>query len=195
MPILISLLRAINLAGHRQLKMETLRHLYESLGFEQVQSYVQSGNILFSTADRDLVGIAARIRKAIEESAGFAPDVILRSRRDLEKVVSRNPFAGRTDIPPNKLLVTFFDSDPDKKAVAAVNAMKISPEEFRVIGRELYVHFPAGAGRSKFPAAAISKTLNVSGTARNWNTILKLLDMARKSEVSVEPGARPTIKK
>lgn len=185
MPILISLLRAINLAGYRQLKMDALRGIYESLGFEKVQSYVQSGNILFSTEDRDLAHVAACIRKAIRESAGFAPDVILRSRRDLEKVVARNPFADRTDVPPNKLLVTFFDREPDKKAVADVNAMKISPEEFRVIGRELYVYFPGGVGRSKFPAAAISKTLNATGTARNWNTILRLLDMARKSEVSL----------
>jgi uncharacterized protein (DUF1697 family) len=178
MPVFISLLRAINVGGHQQLKMDALRDLYASLGFERVQTYVQSGNVLFWSKEKDIPAIAARIRRAIEKSAGFGPDIILRTRAQMATVVANNPFAGRADISPSKLLVTFLEREPTQDAVAKVNGMTFPPEEFKMLNGELYVYFPEGAGRSKFPAARIAKTLNVPGTARNWNTVLKLLEMA-----------------
>ena len=184
MPVLVSLLRGINVGGHNQLKMDTLRDLYQSLGFERVQSYVQSGNVLFWTKDKDVPAIASHIRQAIEKSAGFGPEIILRTRAEMETVVACNPFQGRDDISPSKLLVTFFAHKPSAEAIATVNEMNLPPEEFKMLGRELYVYFPEGAGRSKFPAVRIGKILNVPGTARNWNTVLKLVEMAKNSELA-----------
>ncbi|MCU1292301.1 MAG: hypothetical protein JWP08_1151 [Bryobacterales bacterium] len=184
MPAFISLLRGINVGGHHQLKMDALRDLYRSLGFKGVQSYVQSGNVLFWSKEEDVAALAARVKHAIEKTAGFGPDIILRTCGEMETVVAGNPFAGREEISPSKLLVTFFEREPSPEAKAKVNEMSVSPEEFKVLGRELYVYFPEGVGRSKFPAVSIGRTLNVSGTARNWNTVLKLLEMARRSELS-----------
>jgi uncharacterized protein (DUF1697 family) len=106
---------------------------------------------------------------------------------------SCNPFAERPDISPNKLLVTFFAREPERETVAKLNARQFPPEEFQLLGRELYVFFPEGAGRSKFPVAAIGKMLKESGTARNWNTVLKLFEMAGKSELSGPMHRRPTM--
>jgi uncharacterized protein (DUF1697 family) len=184
MPVFISLLRGINVGGHRPLKMSELRDIYEELGHERVQSYVQSGNLLFWSKEKEPASIARRIEQAIEKSFGFAPDVILRTRAEMEAVITRSPFAERKDIPPSKLLVTFFERQPDSKGVAQVNAMKLPPEEFQVLGRELYVYFPDGVGRSKFPAVRIGKMLKAAGTARNWNTVLKLLEMATEAELA-----------
>jgi uncharacterized protein (DUF1697 family) len=162
--------------------MEVLRDICESLGHTQVQTYIQSGNVVFRSREKNASRLALRIGSAIEESAGFASDVVLRTREELDAVVARNPFASRTDIPPDRLVVTFFDRQPEPDAVRRVNAMKLPPEEFQVLGRELYVFFPQGMGRSKFPAVSIGKNLQASGTARNWNTVLKLLEMAANAE-------------
>jgi uncharacterized protein (DUF1697 family) len=175
------------------LKMETLRSLCQSLGFERVQTYVQSGNVLFWCEEKEAATVARRLQRAIEKSAGFAPDVVLRTRGELELVIARNPFAERPDISPNKLLVTFFAREPERETVAKLNARQFPPEEFQLLGRELYVFFPEGAGRSKFPVAAIGKMLKESGTARNWNTVLKLFEMAGKSELSGPMHRRPTM--
>jgi uncharacterized protein (DUF1697 family) len=102
----------------------------------------------------------------------------------LKDVVARNPFADRREIEPGKLLVTFLTADPGEKARRQVRAIKTSPEELHIDGRELYVYFPNGMGRSRFPAGAIEKALAVSGTARNWNTVVKLLQMAETLEAA-----------
>ncbi len=182
MPAFVSLLRAINVGGHQQIKMDVLRSLCRELGFERIQTYIQSGNVVFWNDEESHAAIAKRLAKSIEKAVGFAPEVIVRSRSELETLVERNPFADRKDWAHNKLLVTFFDQDPIAEAVSDVNAMKLPPEEFRVLHREMYVYYPEGAGRSKFPAARISKLLKVSGTARNWSTVLKLLEMAIQAE-------------
>lgn len=172
------------MAGHNRIKMETLRALCESLGLSRVQTHIQSGNVVFWSKQKNASAIASRLREAIAKNAGFTSDVVLRTRDEMAATVARNPFAARNDVAPNKLLVTFFDRELDPKGVAKVNAMALPPEEFQIIGRDLYVFFPQGAGRSKFPAVSIGKMLKASGTARNWNTVLKLLEMAAKAESS-----------
>ncbi len=184
MPIYIALLRAVNVGGHQLIKMDALRTVCESSGLERVKTYVQSGNVVFWSEEKNEAKVAARLQKAIEQSAGFAPDVILRTRAEVESVIARNPFAARKDVPGNKLLVTFFDHEPEREAAAKVNAMKLPPEEFHLLGRELYVFYPQGSGRSKFPVVSIGKTLKAAGTARNWNTVLKLFEMATEAELA-----------
>src|SRR5258708_1641774 len=113
MPAVISMLRGVNVGGHRKVGMEALRTLYESLGFEDPQTYIQSGNVVFRTKARDLVAVAARIEDAIGESYGFRPDVILRTAAELRDAITRNPFAARPGIDPAKLLVMFLSRHPD----------------------------------------------------------------------------------
>jgi uncharacterized protein (DUF1697 family) len=176
---MICLLRGVNVGGHNMIKMDALRALCESLGHCNVQTYVQSGNVVFQTSERDSVKVGPKIEAAIEKKLGFRPDVILRTTAEMREVIARNPFAKRKGIEPGKLIVTFLDSEPPAEAKAAVQALKPAPEEIRMNGRELYIYFPSGSGRSKL-VPLLSRALKNKGTARNWNTVVKLLGMAEK---------------
>jgi uncharacterized protein (DUF1697 family) len=182
MGVIICMLRGVNVGGHNLIKMEALRALCESIKLRDAQTYVQSGNVVFRSDERDLVKLATRLEKALEKTFGFRPAVILRSTSGLRDVVARNPFATRQDVEPNKLLVTFLPADPGEAARELVRQMRIEPEELRISGQELYIHFPNGMGRSKLPFAAIDRALKMSGTARNWNSVTKLLAMAEALE-------------
>jgi uncharacterized protein (DUF1697 family) len=184
MPAIVSMLRGVNVGGRNMIKMEALRALYASLKLRDPQTYVQSGNVVFHAEDRDLVKLADQIEKAIERSVGFRPSVILRTAAEMHEVVARNPFAQRSGIEPNKLAVIFLARDPGHEARGRLLAIKTDPEELRIGGRELYVYYPNGVGRAKFSAAGIERALKVAGTARNWNSVTKLLEMAEKLEAA-----------
>lgn len=180
--IVISLLRGINVGGHHLIKMDALRAMYESLGLKPVQTYVQSGNVIFRTKDRNLTKLAQRIEDTIEKEFGFRPAVILRSIAELRQAIGNNPFADRNGIEPNRLLVNFLAADPDSAAHENLQLIKIDPEELHLNGRELFVYFPNGMGRSKLPWAKIDKVLKTFSTGRNWNSVLKLLELAEKMD-------------
>jgi uncharacterized protein (DUF1697 family) len=184
MAVIISMLRGVNVGGHNKIKMDALRALYESLKLRDAQTYVQSGNVIFRTDERDISRLAKRIEDGIERKFGFRPDVILRTAAEMRAVIARKPFAKRHGIEPNKLLVTFLASDPGEEAREKVRQIKRDLEELRIDGRELYVYFPNGIGRSKLSWAALEKTLKTTGTGRNWNSVTKVLEMAEKLEAS-----------
>ena len=183
MPAIISLLRGVNVGGHNKIKMDELRTVYESLGLRDPQTYVQSGNLVFHSKVRDLVLLARRIEDAIETKFGFRPDVVLRTTSEMREVVAKNPFAKRRGLDPSKLAVTFLAEDPAAAVREAVLVIKADPEELHLRGRELYIYFPDGMGRSKL-VPALSRALKNSGTARNWNTVTKLLAMAEALEAA-----------
>jgi uncharacterized protein (DUF1697 family) len=184
MAAIISMPRGVNVGGHNKIKMEALRALYESLKLRDAQTYVQSGNAIFRTDERDIARLAKRIEDGIERKLGFRPDVILRTATEMREVIARNPFAKRRGIAPSKLLVSFLASDPGAEAREKVLQIKCDPEELRIEGREVYIYFPNGMGRSKLPWAGLEKTLKTPGTGRNWNSVTKMLEMAEKLEAS-----------
>jgi uncharacterized protein (DUF1697 family) len=184
MSVVISLLRGINVGGHHKIKMDALRTLYESMGLLDAQTHLQSGNVIFKTKRRDLVPLAKQIEHGIERSFGFRVDVIVRTPSDMRGVIARNPFATRSGIDPSRLLVTFLAGNPAAEARDRLLRIKVDPEELRIDGRELYTYFPNGMARPKLSWAVIEKTLNTSGTGRNWNTVTKLLEIAEKLEAS-----------
>jgi uncharacterized protein (DUF1697 family) len=184
MAVIVSMLRGVNLGPHNRVKMEELRALYESLKLHEPQTYVQSGNVIFKTDERDLLKLTKRIEGAIEKKFGFQSDVVLRSTAELRDVIARNPFAKRRGIEPSKLLVTFLAGDPGEQARIAVRAIKCAPEELFIDGREVYIYFPNGMARPKLSWPTIPKILKVSGTARNWNSVTKMLEMAEKREAA-----------
>jgi len=184
MPVIISMLRAVNVGGHNTIKMDALRELYQSLKLRDAQTYVQSGNVVFRTEARDLALLTRRIQNGIERTFGCRPEVILRTTAELRNVIARNPFAKRRGIQPNKLLVTFLAADPGPEAQSQVLKLKCDPEELHISGRELYIYFPNGMGRSKLSVAALERTLKIHGTGRNWNSVVKLLEMAEMLEAS-----------
>jgi len=131
-------------------------------------------------ANKDLARLGKRIEDGIQRSFGFHTGVVLRSAAELKDVIRRNPFAQRTAIQPNRLVVSFLADEPGAEAMEKIPQIKVGPEELRLDGRELYIHYPDGIGKSKLTPALLERTLKVSGTARNWNTILKLLEMAEQ---------------
>jgi len=180
MPVLISLLRGVNAGGHHKVKMDELRTLYESLGCGDVQTYINSGNIVFRTAARDPARLGKRIEDAIEGAYGFRSHVILRTPSELRQVIARNPFASRPSIEASKFAVHFLADVPDAEARKLVLAIDAAPEELHLDGSELYIYYTNGMARPKLSLPQVEKTLKISGTSRNWNTVRKLLDMAEK---------------
>jgi uncharacterized protein (DUF1697 family) len=180
MPVLITFLRGINVGGHALIKMDALRALFVSLKFQDPQTYLQSGNIVFKTSERSLPVIAVAIQRAIEKKFACRPEVILRTVEDLRAVIAKNPFSKRPDIEPAKLLVSFLAGAPAKDAAENLRLMAISPEELYLLNREIYIYFPNGMGKSKLPWSRLDKVLKTPGTGRNWNSVNAILAMAEK---------------
>lgn len=184
MPAIASLLRAVNLGSHNQVKMDKLRELYLSLGLRNAQTYVQSGNVVFTPNVKDLDKLRKRIEKAIEQTFHLHIDVVLRSAADLEAIVKQNPFAKRAGVEGKKLVVHFLATEPDAEAREKITQVRVGPEELHLIGRNLYIHYSAGQGTTKLTPVLLQRTLKTLGTARNWNTVTKLLEMAKAIENS-----------
>lgn len=184
MPVLISMLRGVNLGPHNRIKMDALRALYVSLKFEDPRTYIQSGNVIFRTKEKGTTILAKKIQGAIERTLGFRPEVILRTTAELRSAVAASPFASRRDLEPGKILVTFLAGEPGPDARATLASLKNHPEELHLLGRELYIYFPNGAGKSKLPWSQVEKLLNTTGTARNWNSVTKMLEIAEEMETA-----------
>src|SRR5208337_3651874 len=185
MPIIISMLRGVNVGPHNRIKMDALRALYVSLKLDDPRTYVQSGNIIFRTPafrnnEKNVTQLAKKIQDAIARDFGFRPEVILRTPEEFKNVIAANPFSRRKDIDPARLLVTFLASEPSAEARARLLALKPNPEEMHLVGRELYIYFPNGMGRSKLQWSALDKKLETSGTARNWTSVTQMLEIAEE---------------
>ncbi|MHB1298630.1 MAG: DUF1697 domain-containing protein [Gemmatimonadaceae bacterium] len=167
MATLIGLLRAVNVGGTGKLPMAEFRELCVAAGLRDVRTYIQSGNVVFSTS----LGAPAAKKKLealLGTRLGKPCQVLIRTKAELESVVARNPFP---EAEPNRLMVIFLDDAPPKSAIADVKVP--GHERLHLDGRELFIHFPEGMGSSKLrvPFAAV-------GTGRNLNTVRKLIEMA-----------------
>jgi uncharacterized protein (DUF1697 family) len=182
MPVLISMLRAVNVGGHGKIKMDALRALYASLKFENPQTYLQSGNVIFKTGEHSLDAVAKRLHSAIEKKFQCKTNIMLRTTDDFRAIIKKNPFAKRADVEPGKLVVFFLAADPGNEGRKAVVDQKFAPEVIHAIGRELYIYFPNGQGQSKLPFPRIYKLLQTPGTGRNWNSVTNMLEIAEKLE-------------
>lgn len=177
MPDYVALLRGVNVGGRSLLKMADLRKVVEGLGYENVRTYINSGNALFRTSDRSRDSIAAEIRSALSEFAGRDIAVVVRSKSDLARVAGHNPFP---DADPRLLHVAFLSAEPSRADVIAMMALFDGhPERAEIRGSEAYVDFVNGAGTSKIDFKRIEKAGSIEATARNWrsvNTLLQKLD-------------------
>jgi uncharacterized protein (DUF1697 family) len=174
----VALLRGVNLGARNKVSMADLRTLIESLGAEDVQTYVQSGNVVFKSRVRSAAKLAGDIEQRIGRELGLEIRVVLRTDKQLAKIVAGNPFAA-SQSEGTKLHVTFLAEAPKASLTRGLEPEAFEPDEFQVKGREVYLPTPKGYGRSKLSNAYFEKKLGVAGTTRNWNTVTKLAELAR----------------
>ena len=177
----ISMLRGINVGGAKSIKMADLKDLYESLGFQDVTTYIQSGNVIFHGKENNPPAIRTAIVKAIQKKFGFDVTVIVRRPKELETVIRKSPFAKRKGIDERMLHVTFLETKPDSALVKTLVPLAArSKDEYEVIGSEIYLHCPNAYGKTLLNNTFFEKHLKVAATTRNWNTVNTLFAMARE---------------
>ena len=172
----VALLRGINVSGRNMLPMVELAKMFAAVGCGDVKTYIQSGNVVFRANDGIAGKLADSITQRIEEQFGCKVPVVLRTAAELIEVVRRNPFlkAGAAE---DSLHVYFLAGAPAAGDVAGLDAGRSAPDAFAVVGREIYLQLPNGMGRTKLTNAYFDSKLKTVSTARNWRTVLKLVEM------------------
>ncbi|MDG9709214.1 DUF1697 domain-containing protein [Streptomyces sp. DH10] len=173
-----ALLRGINVGGSRKVPMADLRALLAGLGYEDVRTYLQSGQAVFASTQGDEESLAAEITHAIEKHFGFGVDVIVRDHAYLKAIADACPFPA-ADLEPKQLHVTYFSAPVTPERFAEIDRSAYLPEEFRLGDRALYLYAPNGLGRSKLAEHLAKPRINkgVIATTRNWNTVVKLVEL------------------
>ncbi len=176
MSTFIALLRGINVGGHRKILMSALKQVHEALGHDNPVTYLQSGNVVFDCDDHDHQALRQTLMSAYDRAFGFPVDVILRTADDLVHIADGNPFPHSGGREARFLHVFMLSGTPGGNAIETFSALD-RPEEVQAAGDILYVYYPQGAGRSKLTLNVVEKALGVTATARNWNTVTKLLEL------------------
>lgn len=175
MTTLIALLRGINIGGNNPLPMKELAALLTGMGLRDVQTYIQSGNVVFRCNLKNKAALAAKISSAIEAQHGFAPQVLLLDAAELRKAIADNPYP-EAEADPKSLSLLFLAEAPQHPDLKSLEAIKTDSERFKLVGKVFYLHAPEGFGRSKLAARA-EKLLGVAASGRNWSTVCKLAEM------------------
>ncbi|MET9882908.1 DUF1697 domain-containing protein [Streptomyces sp. NPDC006430] len=175
-----ALLRGINVGGAKKVPMAELREVLEGLGHQDVQTYLQSGNAVFSTSEKDVHALTRELERAVEARFGFAVACLVLDGAYLRAVADGCPFPAAA-LEGRQLHATFLSEQPERSRFAAIDGPSYLPEEFRIGDRVLYLYAPNGLGRSKL-AEALHKPAVLKGiaaTTRNWNTVAKLVELTR----------------
>jgi uncharacterized protein (DUF1697 family) len=172
----IALFRGINVGGSNILPMTALIAILESLGCQNVTTYIQSGNSVFRHEENSVSLLTRKIAAAVHESHGFEPHVILLTADKLKRAMASNPFPD-AETEPSKLHLTFLAAVPDNPDLDSLEKVRAESERFVLKGDVAYLHAPDGIGRSKL-AARMERTLGVAGTGRNWRSVCRILEMA-----------------
>ncbi|HSK73580.1 MAG TPA: DUF1697 domain-containing protein [Pyrinomonadaceae bacterium] len=172
----VAFLRGINVGGKNKIKMETLREVCRSLGFENVKTYINSGNVIFETAEADARKLAGHIENAIEKEFSLNIKVMVRTIEEIKNLIKNNPFGGQFENDKD-LHVLFLDEEmPEEKRELLIEHNNEN-EKFAVRGREIFCHLKRGVADSLLGKDYIGKKLKVSATARNWRTVNKIMEM------------------
>lgn len=173
----ISLLRGINVSGQKKIKMTDLKYLYERLGFQDVATYIQSGNVIFKAENH--TDLNQRIEKAIQKQYSFHVPVEIRTSREMSSIIKNCPFGSRnSDEDGTKILITFLSAEPSQENLATLRPHVIDPEKLLLKGKEIYLYCPNGYGKSKLSNTFLEQKLKVGATTRNWKTVNKLHELS-----------------
>jgi uncharacterized protein (DUF1697 family) len=171
----IALLRGINVGGNKKVPMAALKTLCESLGYQRVTTLLQSGNVVLNAETDAADEIVTALEAGIERTFGFSSSVIVRSGDAWRAIIDHSPYTPAQLETPDKLLLMLLRTAPTPESLAALRQAHSGTEIMHLNGRELYIYFPDGMGRSKLDNGLIERKLKVVGTGRNWNTVNKLL--------------------
>jgi uncharacterized protein (DUF1697 family) len=170
------------MTGHNSIKMADLAKMYKDLGFSDVQTYIQSGNVVFKTVDGlSLTGLSKKIEGGIHKNFGHTVPAIIRTIPDLNGIISANPFLDEANFDQAKNAVIFLYDKPVEDQIRKVADVSYPPDKFSIIGREIYTYCPNGFGKTKLYTNFFESKMKVTGTARNWKTITTILNIALQS--------------
>jgi len=176
---LIALLRGVNVGGRKPVAMADLRDLVSALGFHDVQSVLQSGNLLFRADGKGGAKLEQALAAEAKQRLGLETEFFVRTAAEWEDVMADNPFRSEAKRDPARMVAFVLKEAPGSGAAKALQAAIVGREVSRVAGRAAYVYYPDGQGRSKLTNAVVEKQLGTRGTARNWNTVLRLAELVR----------------
>jgi uncharacterized protein (DUF1697 family) len=170
----VALLRGINVGGNNKVPMADLRAMTEAVGFTDVKTLLQSGNMVFSGKPTPTAKLEAQLEEATRDEIGVTCSYMVRTDAEWGAIIKANPFAAMAKSDPSHLIVQVCKEAPDAATLKALRAHAMPGEEFKLIGRELFICYPHGMGESKLAAALARPILGTPSSGRNWNTVLKI---------------------
>jgi uncharacterized protein (DUF1697 family) len=171
MPVYVAMIRGINVGGNKLIKMDQLRKSLEAKGFEQVKTYIQSGNVVFKAAKLSSTAVARKIEAVIVKDFGFSASVISRTRDEMSTVIANNPFLKMPGIDPAKLHVAFLSDTPAPASLKKLAELTRLPDQASCVGKEVYLYLPNGVSQSSLWKTPLDRVLSVVTTMRNWKTV------------------------
>ena len=175
----VSILRGINVGGKRKILMADLKKLYQNLGFSNIITYIQSGNVVFnSMKQEDDKALALQIEQSIEKAYGFAVPVIVRTVDEMKNIVSANPFFQESSTEVERLHLTFLKDSPPTEKIEHLQSMDFTPDAFAITGKDVFVYCSGKYSDTKLSNQYLENKLKTTATTRNWKTVQKLLALA-----------------
>jgi uncharacterized protein (DUF1697 family) len=178
----LALLRGINVSGHNIIKMETLKTTLENCGFQNVTTYIQSGNVFVTTEEENPAKVGFLIKQEIFKAFGHEVPVVVIAKTDLEACLANNPYLKETDLDTKKLYVAFVSMALRNEAINDLKMSQVKPDQAHIDTNKIYIKYAVGAGKTRLDQKYIEKKLNVTATIRNWNTVTQLLAMYEELE-------------
>ncbi len=177
-------LRAVNMTGHNTIRMAELSDMFRKLGFSDAETYIQSGNIIFnSSGKQDEAGLTSLIEAGITKRFGHSVRAMLRSLPEIESFRARNPYLNEDNFDQTRMAVLMLHEAPDENQILKVKDIDYPPDKFQISGKEIYIFCPNGFGKTKLYTNFFENKMKVTGTARNWKTILTILEMCERKSL------------
>lgn len=173
----LALLRGINVSGHNMIKMEALKTTLENIGFKNVQTYIQSGNVFVDSEEENAASVGFKIKQEIFRAFGHEVPVVMISKADLKNALAKNPFLKEKEVDAKKLYVAFVSVALKSEQINDLKISQFKPDEATIDGNKIFIKYAVGAGKTRLDQKYIEKKLNLIATIRNWNTVINLLKL------------------
>ncbi len=173
----LALLRGINVSGHNMIKMDALKKMLENMGFQNVETYIQSGNVFVDSDEENAASVGFKIKQEISKVFGHDVPVVMVSKSDLELCFKNNPYLKEKDCDTKKVYVAFISKELSPLAINDLKISNFKPDEAAIDASRIYIKYAVGVGKTKLDQKYIEKKINATATIRNWNTVTTLLSM------------------